>query len=99
MSADYAYPEDGACYGHKSPELWDVAVEGETVPQRHARHNEAARICSTCPVQVECLRARDPQRDEGVRAGVLFLLGGKFGGYGAVEGIVRAPWRNKRAAS
>ena len=98
MTADYAWPEDGKCYGHPSPELWDLSVESETVPQRHARHEEAKRICGTCPVTVQCIEARDPTRDEGVRGGKLFKLPAyHVGGYGAVGGIVRRRWR--KAAS
>ena len=96
MSADYQYPIDGKCYGHADPTLWDLAVEGETVAQKHARHEEAKRICGTCPVTEQCLRHRDPTRDEGVRGGLVFgLPKWGYGGYGSVEGVVRKAWKRK----
>lgn len=49
MSAGDVFPEDGSCYGHPEPVLWDLYVEGETVTRRNERHTRAKAICARLP--------------------------------------------------
>jgi len=90
------YPDDGLCSGHPEPWLWDGGrwlVPRETKTQREARQGKAIAVCRQCPVRVECAQAVDPDRDEGVRAGVVLPPLDKNGrpvpGYGPVQGIGR----------
>lgn len=60
-----------ACLGRKDL-LWDDRVEGETDPQRDARHVKAEAVCHlSCPVREECGDSVDPKYDDGVRGGHL----------------------------
>jgi hypothetical protein len=70
VSAEFVYPEDGLCVGSTEP-LWDLSIEGETVPERTSRHHRGAEVCRRCPVRLPCVQAVDRERDEGVRGGVL----------------------------
>lgn len=95
------FPEDAACAGILDP-LWDASVVGESDAARRARHARGEAICRRCPVKLECLQAVDPCLDDGIRGGVLLseLYGARrFGGYGAVQGIVRKPWGSNRKSA
>lgn len=46
-----------ACAGH-SPYLWDGSLQGESHRSRKARHQQAMKICSQCPIKARC---RDTQ--------------------------------------
>jgi hypothetical protein len=97
MSRYPHWTDEAACAGNPDP-LWDAHVDGETPEVKAKRHARGKTICRQCPVRNECLAAVDPLRDDGIRGGVLLesLTGSKpFGGYGAVEGIVRRPWKRK----
>jgi hypothetical protein len=93
---EYHWPADGLCVGSRDP-LWDASIEGEPATERVARHKEAVAICRRCPVRLPCFRAVDPEKDDGVRGGVVLAAlksGRYYGSYGQVQGVVR-----KRRAS
>lgn len=77
--------EDALCRYEGDPRWWDeipdvaaAALDGvrETVAERRARHRKAIEICSRCPVIEECRADVDPEKDTGIRFGV--LLTGRF---------------------
>lgn len=77
--------EDALCRYEGDPRDWDEildvaadALDGKREPAaaRRARHRRAIEVCSRCPVIQECRDDVDPERDTGIRFGV--LLTGRF---------------------
>jgi hypothetical protein len=94
MSADYTYPADAACAGHRYPTWWDQSVDGEPREEQGWRHEAALYVCRRrCPVRQQCADSVDRRYDEGVKGGkVLGPLRPEkygFGGYGEMPGVSR----------
>lgn len=70
MTADLhaAWRKQAAC--RTNPALFDDSVGQETKQDRAARHRQAAALCATCPVLIQCHKDITVG-DEGIRAGKL----------------------------